>query len=354
MKLARVANQVVRVARLLLYLVHLVIGCAAGAVIVIMAVTGLLLVFAPASGGTADPSVETGASSVVAQRLSLQDLVRRLADQRHPDFVDSVTVFADRPGLISATLQSGTVLEADSATGDVREVPGGSADGFFRAVERVHRWLGVRALRPITVLSNVGCFILVASGLCLWIPRRFSYSTVRPLIWFIARARGRARDLNWHQVLGFWSAPVLLVLSGTGILISYRWYDDEPSSVGQEYSQHGDAGGRNEKHKGELDIQLARAQDRHPDWREISLIVLNKPNGNNLGDGFHLAAVAVKTPAREWVTKLHVGDVAGIFGRATAAVGCLAACILTWTGLAVTVRRFRRKRPRRSPDTGPP
>jgi uncharacterized iron-regulated membrane protein len=33
---------------------------------------------------------------------------------------------------------------------------------------------------------------------------------------------GRARDFNWHNVIGIWCAPVLLVLTLTGAIMSYQ------------------------------------------------------------------------------------------------------------------------------------
>ena len=35
--------------------------------------------------------------------------------------------------------------------------------------------------------------------------------------------RGKARDFNWHNVIGFWCAPILVVLTASGMVISYTW-----------------------------------------------------------------------------------------------------------------------------------
>ena len=44
-----------------------------------------------------------------------------------------------------------------------------------------------------------------------------------PVIFFRRGLRGKARDFNWHNVIGFWCAPVLIVLTATGMVISYSW-----------------------------------------------------------------------------------------------------------------------------------
>src|SRR5262245_38666971 len=35
--------------------------------------------------------------------------------------------------------------------------------------------------------------------------------------------RGRSRNWNWHNTAGFWSAPVLLCITLTGLVMSYQW-----------------------------------------------------------------------------------------------------------------------------------
>jgi uncharacterized iron-regulated membrane protein len=40
---------------------------------------------------------------------------------------------------------------------------------------------------------------------------------------FDGRLRGRARDFNWHNVIGIWCARVLLVVILTGLVMSYQW-----------------------------------------------------------------------------------------------------------------------------------
>jgi uncharacterized iron-regulated membrane protein len=41
-------------------------------------------------------------------------------------------------------------------------------------------------------------------------------------VWFKRGLGGRARDFNWHNVIGFWSLPALIVITTSGLMISYR------------------------------------------------------------------------------------------------------------------------------------
>jgi uncharacterized iron-regulated membrane protein len=57
-------------------------------------------------------------------------------------------------------------------------------------------------------------------------PRSWTWRAVRPVIWFRQNESGKSRDFNWHNTIGFWSAPVLIVLTLTAIPISFRWGGD--------------------------------------------------------------------------------------------------------------------------------
>jgi uncharacterized iron-regulated membrane protein len=37
------------------------------------------------------------------------------------------------------------------------------------------------------------------------------------------KLRGKPRDWNWHHAVGFWSAPALLLITLTGLVMSYQW-----------------------------------------------------------------------------------------------------------------------------------
>ena len=58
----------------------------------------------------------------------------------------------------------------------------------------------------------------------LWWPRQLTLRKVgsRDLVHAAASA-GQARDFNWHNAIGFWCAPVIIVLTTTGMVISYTW-----------------------------------------------------------------------------------------------------------------------------------
>ena len=67
--------------------------------------------------------------------------------------------------------------------------------------------------KMITGACNVGFLFLAVSGIYLWWPRSWTGTALRNVITFKRGLSGKARDWNWHNVIGFWSAPVLIVLT---------------------------------------------------------------------------------------------------------------------------------------------
>ncbi len=341
MTLGSRGRQAVRVGRLLLYLFHLAVGCAAGLVIAIMAVTGVVLLFAP-QADSADSRLRSAVFPSMFGK-SVYEVLEAAATQHPLDQVDSVTVCADRSRAVTVLFQSGTALTVNSSTGEVREVSGNASVRAFRTVEHLHRWLGNEGLRPVVAVCNVGCFLLVVSGLCLWLPRRLSRSTLRPLVWFVPRSQGRARDLNWHNVIGLWSAPVLLLLSTTGVLISYGWQYSGRSVASYRLSMGIEPVGGAATRGGRMDMLIQALQKKHPDWQEVTLYFASTEKAAGTNGDFEIDRVMVRTPTSESARRLHVGDFGGFLGQIGVAAGCVAACLLAWTGLAITGRRFVRK-----------
>jgi uncharacterized iron-regulated membrane protein len=110
-------------------------------------------------------------------------------------------------------------------------VIGGGAIGaraFFHGVEDFHRWIAFGAAhratgRAITGASNLGFLFLVLSGPYLWLPRTWSHTALRGGSWFNGKLTGKARDFNWHNVIGFWCCIPLAVIVLCALVMSYAW-----------------------------------------------------------------------------------------------------------------------------------
>ncbi len=77
--------------------------------------------------------------------------------------------------------------------------------------------------RAITGACNLGFLFLVVSGFFIWWPKQWTWSQLRNVTWFRRGLPGKARDFNWHNVIGFWSAIPLFIVVLSATVISYPW-----------------------------------------------------------------------------------------------------------------------------------
>ena len=215
--------------RTILFSTHLTAGLVAGIVILIMSVTGTLLTFQQSVLKTVERSQryveppEPGAS-----RLDIDVLLERVR-AAVPD-AEPTTVTLDSDPRVSASValgQRGTAF-VNPYTGEVLGTGSARARAFYRSVTSWHRYLSVEGehratARAITGACNAAFLVLAITGLYLWWPRHWTWPIVSAVTLFRSGIRGKARDFNWHNVIGFWCAPILVVLTATGMVISYSW-----------------------------------------------------------------------------------------------------------------------------------
>ncbi len=214
--------------RTLLFWTHLTAGLVAGIVILIMSVTGTLLTFQQSVLKVIERSQRFVEVPAGAGRLDVDVLLARVR-QAVPD-AEPTTVTLDSDPRVSASValgQRGTVF-VNPYTGDVLGSGSARARAFYRSVTSWHRYLSVEGehratARAITGACNAAFLVLAISGIYLWWPRQWTWRHVSAVTLFRSGLRGKARDFNWHNVIGFWCAPILVVLTASGMVISYTW-----------------------------------------------------------------------------------------------------------------------------------
>jgi uncharacterized iron-regulated membrane protein len=235
-------------------------------------------------------------------------------------------VTLDSDARISAAValgQRGTVF-VNPYTGDVLGTGSARARAFYRSVTSWHRYLSAegehRATgRAITGACNAAFLVLALTGIYIWWPRQWTWRHVSAVLLFRGGLKGKARDFNWHNVIGFWCAPVLVVLTATGMVISYTWASNlvytltgspRPAVAGRGGGPGGGAGeeargrggrggGRgstearewrapadlpgppsaDETQRASLESLVARAERQVPTWRTMIIRLPPRPGG---------------------------------------------------------------------------
>ncbi|HEX4773270.1 MAG TPA: PepSY-associated TM helix domain-containing protein [Bryobacteraceae bacterium] len=369
--------------RKVLFWLHLLIGVTAGLFIFVMASTGVVLAFERQIVEFVDRDVRSVSAPNDAQPRPLNQLLEvvRRSGMGEPTAI----VIRNWPqAAVRFLIGRSKTVYVDPYGGAVLGVNSVRAHDFFFAVERLHRALGAplgskTAGHWLAAVSNLLFGALILLGVILWLPRKWNWNTIRSSIAFRTGLRGRAREWNWHNVIGIWCALPLLVIVLTGVVMSFEWANvllfrltasTPPSASGRD-SHHTQSAAANEPNYEYL-FMLVRTLN--PDWRTITLNVARdarSPVQAVLDTGYggqpqkrtqyvlnrYTGAVLKKLAfadgslgqrLRAFVRFGHTGEYGGFAGQTVAALVSLGACLLVYTGLSLSIRRLtarlRRKR----------
>jgi len=213
--------------RKILFWFHLCAGVVAGIVVLIMSVTGALLMYEKQMTAWADRGYRVAPPSSGAQRLPVETLLGKVREQRSA-LPSTFTLRSDPSVPVALGFGRESIVYINPYTG---EILGEGAKGirrFFHVVTDWHRWLGAHGesrsvARAVTGACNLGFLFLVVSGFYMWWPKQWTWPQLRNVTWFRRGLPGKARDFNWHNVIGFWSAIPLFIVVLSATVISYPW-----------------------------------------------------------------------------------------------------------------------------------
>lgn len=215
-----------RTFRNIVFWLHLAGGCAAGVVILTMAVTGALLSFEhQITRWVEAPAVlESHPGAVADARLEPILTALKSSGRGVPS---ELVLHNSTKAPVEARFGRQSVLFLNPWTAEIVGQPSESARGFFASVERIHRSLGLgmqNAMgRGIVGAANLVFLLMVVSGMYLWLPKVFSLAALKMRLLFRAGTRDRMREWNWHHVVGFWTSVPLFFIVLTGVIMSYPW-----------------------------------------------------------------------------------------------------------------------------------
>lgn len=364
--------------RTVLFWMHLAIGVVAGLFILNMAASGILIAYSKQITALAEHAQRSVVVPNGATRLDVETLAAKVQEARPRARLSGLVLYSDPTAAAMFYVGSeNNVLYASPYTGEVQGEGRKAVRGFFQWVTSWHRWLALEGTsRPvgkaITGAVSMTYFILLLSGLLLWLPKTWSRSRIRQGAVPNLKLRGKARDWNWHNVVGLWCAPLLLLVTLTGIVMSYEWANGLLFKLtGNPVPEQRREGGRGGGAPAQIDLTgvnplWLQAEKQVAGWHSISQRFSSSPDAPvrfliDRGNGSRPDTVAQLTldgdtgevlrwqpyekqnggqKLRSWVRPLHTGEAGGWPGQSIAVIAALGGITLVWTGLSLAWRRF--------------
>jgi uncharacterized iron-regulated membrane protein len=378
--------------RSILFWLHLAAGVTTGVVILTMSLTGVLLMYERQLIEWSDRLYRSVPAEGRTGRLPVESLLARASEQR-TQTPTAITLRSEPDKPAAVAFGSRTVYQ-DVYTGQLLGEPAAEMRAAMSTLRAWHRYLALdgdsRPLgKAISGWSNLLFLFIVLSGMYLWIPRVVNWRTVRAVALFRGGLPGKARDFNWHNVIGIWSAVPLAIVVATAAPISFPWANalvyrivgEEPPAPGggprpnaeRSGERPGGAPGRDAGepraslvHAEGLDRLWARAEEQVPGWRSINLRLSSAPDqpavfaidsgsggqpqlrstltlDATTGDVVGWEPFESQTPGRRlrsWSRFTHTGEYYGLVGQTVAGLVSGGAVVLVYTGLALALRRL--------------
>lgn len=370
--------------RKIIFWLHLCSGILAGIFIFIMCVTGALLAFEPDILEFAEREMRVvNVPAQNAERISAFEIIEK-ARQAKPDAKPSAIIFQnEKSSAATVALGRDGQIFVNPYTGEITGEGARGWRGAFRVIEDAHRWLALEGAgrtvgKSLNDAANLLFFFLAISGLYIWFPRSLRWRNFKAVLWFRRGLKGKARNFNWHNTIGFWTSLVLIILTLTGVIISYQWagnllYTLTGNEVPQQQPRQSNQTEKEEFTLPEnLDEILAKAEN-HTNWKTISLrlpvtkdaavftvdegIYWNKFGRSTLTIDTKTSEVAkweaygeqnAARQLRSWARFTHTGETFGFIGQFIAFLACVGGAFLVWTGISLALRRFQNWRTKNS------
>jgi uncharacterized iron-regulated membrane protein/flavodoxin len=365
---------------------HLLAGVAAGLVIFIMSFTGVILMYEPQIAEYSEWNQRwVTPPGPEAKRLAIDDLVARVHAANPEGRPAAITVKSDPTASVIVNLGRENTVFINPYTG---ELLGGlsATHHFMHEIVDWHRWLGMedegRATgKAITGACNLAFFWLAVTGVYLWWPNSWKWRGLKTSLLFNVRLTGKARDWNWHNVIGFWSSSLLVILTLTAAVMSYPWANDllytlagsEPPPRAQGPTGQARRAGRSsaeaspDQPMASFEALFTTAKNQVLGWTMLMMRFPPRPDGPvavsimepNAPHPFARSQLTLNRATaqvvkwepylenssgrklRTWFRGLHTGEAFGFFGQTLAGMASLGGCFLVWTGWSMAWRRFR-------------
>lgn len=361
--------------RKILFWLHLTSGLLAGIVIFIMCVTGALLSFEKNITEYFEKDMRYVAAPENGQRLGVQEILAKVLEAKPNARPASISFINRADSAATVALGREGQVFVNPYTGAITGEGNTAVRAFFRANTDLHRYIAMPGDgRPwgkaITGFCNILFLLLACSGIYIWMPRNLNWRQIKPVVWFRGGLRGKARNFNWHNTIGFWTSLVLIILTVTATVISYQWAgnllytltgNEVPQQQPQQPQQQAD---QPYVLPDNLNLLWATAASHVDGWKSLSLrlppakeAVFTVDEGRSanvfarstLTLDAKTGGVAKWEPyagqnsarqLRSWFRFTHTGETGGIVGQFIGFVACIGGAFLVWTGFSLAFRRF--------------
>ena len=201
---------------------HLWLGLVSGIVIVIVSLTGALLVFEHEIKSLIYPFLH--AEKPAGKSFLPPSVLASAVEQKLPGKKVSSIWYHGEGHTAHVTINADSTVYINPYTANV--VAMADDEDFFHLMleGHTHLWLPVKVGQQIVSWSTLIFLVLLVTGLVLWWPKKWNKKGREQSFNIKWKAKFKRLNYDLHNVLGFYSLIVALVLTLTGLIMGFAWF----------------------------------------------------------------------------------------------------------------------------------
>lgn len=202
---------------------HLWLGLASGIVVVIVGFTGCILVFETEIEHLTMQHLhaENPNSRAMLPPSELWKAVKRVLPEKE---IHSIWYHGSGQ-TAHLSMNSDSLVYVNPYTAEIVAVV--DEEDFFHFILDGHTslWIDGKLGTGIVSYATLVFFILLLTGMVLWWPRKWNHAERQKAFAIKWRAKFKRVNYDLHNVLGFYSLTIALILTLTGLIMGFQWFN---------------------------------------------------------------------------------------------------------------------------------
>jgi len=204
---------------------HLWLGLASGIIVVVLGLTGCVLVFEHEIKTLTNPLVRVAApenGKILPPSVLYQSVQKALPGKE----IESVWYYGENRTARFRAHEVDSIIYVNPYTAKV--VGMGKEKDVFQFFKDGHYyfWLPQKIGHQVTGWGTLVFFLLLISGMILWWPKKWNKRSREQSFKIKWRAKFKRVNYDLHNVLGFYSILIAILLAFTGLMMSFSWFNN--------------------------------------------------------------------------------------------------------------------------------
>jgi len=201
---------------------HLWLGLVSGIIVIILSITGCVLVFEQEIKELTTSYINVDPQATEKQ-LPPSALYNKVQAQYPELRIESAWYYGLDKSVKVSLENSDSIAYVNPYTGAVLALV--DHEDLFHVMDEGHRhlWLPVRIGRQIVGWGTFVFVIISITGIILWWPKRWNKRMLKQSLTINTKAKWKRINYDLHNVLGFYSLSLALVMGLTGLIMAFPW-----------------------------------------------------------------------------------------------------------------------------------